>query len=175
MANTVDVDFTLILGGTFKDSSGNPRATIRRTITKAYDSASAGASLIDQAYFPQTNLTLAAGATTTLDLTTGLVNPINNDITGAEDFAKVRVWVVYHEQSSAASSIRIGGASNPFGGLMTTASNTITLVPGQGFAFFDTYSTAGMAVSGSAKNVQILNVDGTNAATYRIYFLGSIS
>lgn len=174
MANTVDIDFNLILSGGLRDSSGSPRATTRRTISKAFDSAGANASLVNQMYFPQAVLTLGAGANTTLDLTSGLLNPINLEITGASDFAKVRVIVIEHDTTSAASAIVVGNGTNPFGGLLTTNTNTFTLKPGQGVAMWDRYSTTGMTVDGSNKTVKITNSDGVNTASYYVYVLGSI-
>jgi hypothetical protein len=62
-------------------------------------------------------------------------------------------------------------ASNAFQGPLNTA-NYVTLLPGQNI-YLQSYTTAGWAVSGSAKNIAILNNSGVASALVRIYIDGT--
>lgn len=118
--------------------------------------------------------TLAAGATLTVDLTTGQENPLGEDITGGAAFAKVREILVEHDLESAASSVTVfDAASNSFQGMLS-AGGSITLPPG-GRITLSLPTATGMPVAGGTKNFAIVNDDGVNDATIRYVVAGSTS
>lgn len=115
--------------------------------------------------------TLAASASETIDLSTGL-----SDIFGATfGFATVKEiyvnLIANPDASTGASSITVGAA----------ASNANLLWLGSATDTFTVYKSGipmhmgdptGKTVSGSAKNVKILNNDSSNKATFRITVVG---
>jgi hypothetical protein len=131
-------------------------------------------SAIDQIYLAQ-NATIAAATGVTLDLTTGLLNPLNESISGADAFAKVlELWVI-HEAASLSATIVVGNAgANPFPGLLTSPTATLTLPRGS-YICMGRLDATGMAVSGSAKNLLITNSDATLIATYSVLVKGVIA
>lgn len=118
-------------------------------------------------------LTIIAGATTTLDLTTGLTNPLGESISGSDDFATVFGALVQHDADSASATIEaFGGASlNLFQGPWSATAKA-TLRPGQWAGFGIPSNLAGDAVSGSAKNIDLKNT-GVATATVNVIILGT--
>lgn len=133
--------------------------------------AGSGSSLVDEVLDLASNdrsITIAAAATTTVDLTSGQTDPLG----GAVAFARIRRLIFLHPLESLASSITIfNAASNSFQGPVSAA-GTVTLFPGEGFCFW-TMSPTGRVVDGTHKNIKILNNDATNAATVSYYADGA--
>lgn len=118
-------------------------------------------------------ITVSGGATTTLDLTTGLTNPLNESINGSLDFAKVLGVFIEHDAASISSGITVmGGGSDDFQGPLA-AGDKPTLAPGEWFAFGMPASSTGWTVDGTHKNIAIVNNDGTDAATVNVFILGT--
>lgn len=119
-------------------------------------------------------LSIAAGTTTTIDLTTGLTNPMGQPITSGLAFAKVYVCMVMHDIASQASSVKVfgAGAGTDFQGPLVAA-GYLTLTPGRGNAFMDQTTANGMAVSGTAKTIAIQNLDGANTALVNVFVMGT--
>lgn len=119
-------------------------------------------------------LPIVASATTTLNLLTGLTNPLGDAITGAAAFAHVNAVYIIHDPNSLASSIKaFGGASgNLFQGyLNSTGSFTL---PKSGISDMSVPTTVtGMVVDATHKNIDITNNDGVNAATVRVAIFGT--
>jgi len=145
-------------------------------INASFSSTSTGGSKITTAYGPTSagfdkigQYSIAASGNLTVDLTsfTSLLNESSQSI------SKARIFVIKHESTSTASSITVGNAASnqwTFMGL-SSATATLTFAPGDGMVLFSS-STAGMTVSGTNKNLKILNNDGVNAAIIRVFIAG---
>lgn len=123
-----------------------------------------------------TALTIAGAATTTLDLTTGLLSPLGESITGSLDFASVYAVFIYHDIASLSTTgiTVFGGASNDFQGPLA-ALDKPTLLPGDFFGFGRVASvSAGWTVDGTHKNIAITNLHATLAATVRVFIMGKV-
>lgn len=146
--------------------TGSP--TLAASVSDMVRCTASGANY--QVYSKQ--ITVAGGVTTTLDLTTGLTNPLNESINGSLDFAKILGVLIEHDPASISSSITVfGGGSNDFQGPLA-AGNKPTLNPAEWFAFGKPSSVTGWTVDGTHKNVAVLNNDGTDAATVNVFILG---
>lgn len=116
--------------------------------------------------------TLAAGATTTIDLT-ALVGPDGSAVTLAT------LVGVYIQVTSATGLLRVGNAAADAHALtFGAATHTITLHPGPdassrgpGLAIADPSGT-GWVVDGTHKNVKLENTHGSESVTYVAYFGG---
>jgi hypothetical protein len=170
---SVSLNIGFYLTGLCKGRTGEPRLqnTIGLDGSATLSNSDTGAALIDQIIDEATEpVTIAAGADLDIDLTTGQTNPLLESISGADDFAKVRVLYVLHVSTSLASSIAVGNAtSNSFQATLSAA-GTDTLLPGEDF-LKRALTTAGFTVDGTHKVLRIRNNDGVNAATVR-YFIG---
>jgi hypothetical protein len=106
-----------------------------------------GSTLVDEVLDLASNdrsITIAASATTTVDLTSGETDPLG----GAVVFARIRRMIFIHPLESLASSVTVfNAASNAFQGPLSAA--------------------------GTQKNIKILNNDATNAATFSYYADGA--
>lgn len=109
---------------------------------------------------------LAASASETLDLT-ALANTF-----GTVNFARVKLVAIRLPYGATqASSIQVGAAaSNPFVAHLGGTTPTFQVRNG-GFAVFFAPDATGY-VAGTAKNLKVLNNDGTNAASYDIIIAG---
>lgn len=173
--NTVNivsaVNFTGRVTGTAASSAVTAPVAVRMVSTLTQDSTAKIDQILDKA---TSSFTLAAGATLTIDLTTGQVNPLNESIAGAAAFSKVRFVVCRHESESEASSVTaFGSGSNQFQGPLSAAA-AITLLPGESFDL-GSPTAAGWTVDGTHKTLQVVNNDGTNDATLRLLVAGSIA
>lgn len=123
----------------------------------------------------RTALTVAAGATTTLDLTTGLTNTLGESISGSSKFVHVYAVLVVHNSASAASTVTVfNAAANAFQG-PKGAGDADTLGPGMWTGFGVPANLTAWAVDGTHKNLAIVNNDGANAATVNVLVIGSTS
>ena len=171
--NSVNMTLSGVLSGycqgTSTDASLYHKINVREVST--YTQGGTGATLINQLIdHASTSTTLAAAATSTIDLTTGQTNPLGESISSTDAFAKLRILIVVHESTSVASSITVfNAAANAFQGSLSAAA-TITLKPGE-FCILCSPTTAGWTIDATHKNVKFLNNDGANTATYS-YFIG---
>lgn len=123
----------------------------------------------DQQVYKKT-LTIAGAATTTLDLTSGLTSILNEAIV----FAHVKGVLIEHDPASVSTTgiTAFGGASNDFQGVWS-ASDKATLVPGRWIAFGMPATDTGVVVDGTHKNIAIVNLHATLAATVNVFVLGT--
>lgn len=117
---------------------------------------------------------ISASSTLSLDLTTGLTNPLGESINGTLDFATVKGILIEHDSTSTATSIRaFNGGTTEFQGPLSATSD-VTLTPGQWCAFGMGSTVTGWTVSGSAKLLDILNNSGSAAAKVNIMIVGTV-
>ncbi len=127
-------------------------------------------STAGQAY--EGTLTLAPSATQTLNLASGLTNPLGEAIV----FAHVYALLINHNSASLATAgISVfGGASNDFQfGLSALA--TWTGLPGYATAFVINETKTGKVVDGTHKNILFTNLDATalHTATVNVAIFGT--
>ncbi len=117
-------------------------------------------------------LTIASGATTTLDLTSGLTNPLGEAISGAVDYDEVLGILIQHDEDSASATVEaFGGASaNLFQGPWSATAKA-TLIPGKWVAFGIPSSLTGDAVDATHCNIDLKNT-GVVDATVNVIILG---
>ena len=162
------INFTGNVTGTASSATLNARIAVRRPATYTQQVTANVDQLIDKA---TASFTLAAGATLVIDLVTGQTNPLNESITGADAFAKIRMVIIEHSLGSLSSGVTaFGSGSNQFQGPLS-ASATVTLAATDIFTF-GSQTAAGWTVDGTHKTIQIVNNDGTNAATLRVLITG---
>lgn len=172
--NNVKLTFAMGFEGvcTGTSTSATLEATLPRTVIQ-HLLTSTGKQVLDKG---SATFTVGAGATTTIDLTSGQVNPLGESISGAMDFVKVFVFWVHHEFTSISSNIEVfGGVSaNLFQGPLN-ATGKLTLAPGMGAGFMcETANTTGWAVSATVKNIDIKNLDVSDPATVRLFVSGAV-
>lgn len=119
-------------------------------------------------------LTITSGATTTLDLTSGLTNPLGESISGADNFDEVLGVLVQHDADSASATIEAfgGASSNLFQGPWNATAKA-TLVPGKWIAFGITSDLTGDTVDASHCNIDLKNT-GAADATVNVIILGVV-
>lgn len=108
-------------------------------------------------------ITINPSGTTTLNLLTGLTNPLGESITGGAAFAHVFAVVIQHDPASLATAgiTAFGGASgNLFQGPLGAAGQ-LTLLPGMGNEFLIPANLTGWVASASHKNIDLTNLDAT--------------
>lgn len=156
------------VSGRAKGITGNPAllATVAKTLNASFSSVGTGATLIHNGYAG--TRTLAAGANETLDLR-AFTNLLNET---AQSLSKLKIIGVKHTSTSAASNISVGNSgANALivkGCLGATAAQ---FAPGGGLEIVIPTS-AGVVVDATHKDVKIVNDDGSNIATYEIWFFG---
>jgi hypothetical protein len=159
--------------GTVKGTSTSPGLKADVGATARCDFTGTGKMVYDAATDGAT-LTVGAGATVTLNLQSGLTSPLGEAITGALDFAAVFAVWVHHDRASLSSGITVlGGGSNDFQGPWS-AGDKPTLAPKQGVAFVTEADGTGWTVDATHKNIAIVNNDGVNAATVRVFIEGTV-
>jgi hypothetical protein len=129
------------------------------SLSASLSSTGTGGALADQVLWLPDRV-LSSGADETHDLTS-FTNALKES--GAS-LSIVRAWIVIHDSASAATSITVGNAGTPFGGLMDTAGTTITLKPNRAFCFLAPDAT-GMPVT-AGMGVKVAATGGN--ATYTI-------
>ncbi len=118
-------------------------------------------------------IVLATSGSTTINLMSGLVNPLGESITGTMAFTQVYDLMVQVDVSSptAAAVQAFGGTigSQFQGPLGVTGS--VALGYGQGFVIAAPATTTGWTVNSTAKQFELRNV-GTTAATVNLFVSG---
>lgn len=160
MPNLINAFFRTVLQYNYSDDEA-ARETPSRTPSKSFTNGS-GDNQANRAYYEKH--TIAASGTLVLNLTTGLVDFNGNAIAAT----KLKALLIEHLDTTTATSITIGGGTNPLFGTQIVA---LPIVNGshQSFVFPKGYTVA----SGSADRITITNADGTNQATVRITMLTS--
>lgn len=162
--------------GTVKGRAGAPGQSSDVGFTLRCDFTGTGNMLYDAATTGAT-FDIPAGATTTLDLTGGLLSPLSESIAGALAFSQVFAIGMIHDADSlnVASTVTAFNATSIqlFTGLLNAAGK-ILMAAGQGFAFICRADKAGMVVSAGQHKIDLLNNDGVNAATMRVFILGKV-
>jgi hypothetical protein len=167
--NNVALKFACGFLGTATGVTGNPN--LKTSIGKVVRCAPLGTGwqIYDATGTP---LTILGGATTTLNLLTGLTNPLNEAISAAP-FVRVFGVLIVHDRASLASSIEAfgGASSNLFQGPWDAAAKA-TLIPGKWIAFGIDSDLTGDLRDATHKNIDLKNLDGVNAATVNAFILG---
>lgn len=119
-------------------------------------------------------IVLAPSQTLTLDLSGGLISPLNESIAGNTDFSGgvYALWV-HHDRTSVSSGITVfGGAADEFQGPLD-ASCKATLAPKQGIAFIVEADGTGFTMSAAgARKIALTNLSATQNAKVRVYIQG---
>lgn len=153
-----------------KGTSGNAdiqSAISTSTLTLTGSSTLTGASEIDNGL--KDARTLTAGSDETLDVFS-FTNILGET---AQAIAECRLFYIVHKTDSTASSIVVGNAATfPFLLFGMAATNTFTLLPGEGIIAF-AKSTTAIPVGTTARNLKVLNSDGANSALYEVGWFGS--
>jgi hypothetical protein len=115
---------------------------------------------------------VAPGASTTIDLLsfTDLVNQLGVALARVKNFYVELLTTA--DGGSAASSVTIGGGSQPQPFFLSSAASTWTLNNGSFLAWGDN-SPNGVAVNSSQFNVRFVNNDGSNVAYLQVLISGS--
>lgn len=118
-------------------------------------------------------LTVGVSSTTTLNLLSGLTNPLGEAISS---FGHVFAVLVEHDLASLATAgvTAFGGGSNDFQGPWSGGSKA-TLQVGECVVFLTDESKAGWATSGTVKNIALTNLDATalHTATVNVAVFGT--
>lgn len=120
----------------------------------------------DKIYIAQT--TIAAGGTTNLDLAGSLTDVFGNVIT----FARIKAIAFKLLTTTAASSVSIGGGTNPFINWVGAGTDTVRVLNGGCFLLFTPTATAYAVTAGTGDVLKLVNNDGSNIATYQIVLVG---
>lgn len=164
--NSLSFRMSLGISGVAKGTPDNPdQSSPIRTQTLgviALASTAAGGSLATQSFGPRVK-PLDPAAAENIDWRS-FANTLNQQ---AQQFATaIRLFYLLHSPASAASAIKVGavGAGEwlPFD---WPAGTTLTLKPGEGFAFFAPTPT-GLAVDAARHVLKVLNLDAAQIATY---------
>lgn len=122
-------------------------------------------------------IVIGPSATLVLDLSSGLVSPLNESIAGATDFSGgvYALWV-HHDRESEASGVRaFGGGGNEFQGPWSAGAQA-TLLPKQGIAFVVEADGTGFTMSAAgARTIALTNLDASKNATIRVFIEGKTS
>ena len=118
-------------------------------------------------------LVVPVSGTTTLNLLSGLTNPLGEAIAA---FGHVYAVIIEHDPASLATAgiTVFGGGSDDFQGPFD-AGNFATLTPGQGLAFLVNAAMTPWVVDGTHKNIAIVNLDATalHTATVNVAIFGT--
>jgi len=118
-------------------------------------------------------LTIAASATTSLDLHGGAGTPIKDPLGNDLTFVKIRgIYVALDEAVNLASGVSVGGNANGLANWVGAANDKVMVLSGGAFFLF-TNSAAGYAVVGATGDLlDITNLDSVNAATVNVMIVG---
>jgi hypothetical protein len=121
--------------------------------------------------------TIAVSGTNVLDLTSGLVSPLNENITGAQQFDAIYGVFIEHRLTSLATSgvTALGGGGNEFQGPFA-AGDKATLLPGQWLAFGCDATGNGWDVSATIRLISLVNLDAVadHIGTVAVFLLGTV-
>lgn len=153
---------------------GNTVSSNQHTYNKSMTSGTGGSGTADLIY--SASLTLAASATTNLDLAASLLDAFGNTLT----FARLKVLMVELTNDTTASSIKVGGAAsagfiNWIGSAGTFATDQpYVRVRNGGLLLLACTDGTGYAVTATTADIlKLTNEDGANVATIHITLIGS--
>lgn len=117
-------------------------------------------------------LTIAASSSTTLDLTA--LSGGSGTGGGAAALAKVKCFGFYSlDVANTGPTFTVaGGASNPWVGPLAGTAPTYTVPAGGAWVYHD-QSTAGLAISGTAKSIKFTNNSATASCNIAVVFAGN--
>lgn len=121
----------------------------------------------DRIYFA--TVTIAASGTSSVDLSGGSTDVYGNTIT----MARVKWMFVWNTNTTSASSINFGNATNPLANWISTATVTVSILNNGVFMIGAPGATGYAVTGGSADAVKATNADGSNSATVTWCFVGS--
>lgn len=170
--NTVQLDSVDSVSGSVRGAAANPDRTCPVQFKKvnSYTAAGSGSTLVSQMLDKATETyTIAANTTVDYDLTSGQIDPLGD----ACLFTKVRELYIEHVAGSASvTGIRWGtSVTNGFTGPVVAAALPTFLASES--MHLKSPTTAGWTVDGTHKVIRIINLDVTNAATVRLFAVGS--
>lgn len=172
--DSIAVTFGVGFSGSVEGTAASPALKLDVTGVARTAPAGVGWQLYEAFSVP---LTIADGATTTLDLTTGLTNPLNEAIAAAAKFVHVYGVLILHDPDSEAANVEAFGGASPdlFQGPWDGAAKA-TLPPGLWVGFGIRTDKTGLLVDGTHKEIDLTNVDGTGKdATVNVMILGKTS
>jgi hypothetical protein len=115
------------------------------------------------------NNTLAASATTDIDLAGALTGALGGTVT----FAKIKAIFLYADEGNTNNVVLGAAASNQFVGPFGAATHTIAVPPG-GCAVLVAPGTAGWAVTAATGDLlRVANSGAGTAVTYKILIVGT--
>lgn len=121
----------------------------------------------DRVYFA--TLTIAASGTSSADLAGGVTDVYGNTIT----MARVKWMFVWHTNTTTATDVSFGNATNPMANWISTATVTVKILNNGVFIIGAPGATGYALTGGSADAVKVTNNDGANSATVKWAFVGS--
>lgn len=112
---------------------------------------------------------IGAGATQSVDVHTSATDPGGTAVA----MTKIRAIVVVHVSTSLSSQVTFGPAAvNPCATPFGVATDKVRVYRDSVFALTRTDVTGFAAVNGASDAFDIVNVDGVNAATVRVFIVG---
>lgn len=121
----------------------------------------------DRIYFA--TVTISASGTSSFDLAGSLTDVYGNTIT----MARVKWMFVWHTNTTTATDVSFGNATNPLANWISTATVTVKILNNGVFMIGAPGATGYAVAAGSADAVKITNNDGSNSATCSVAFVGS--
>ncbi len=165
MANSVQVTGSLTISGSATGTAGhadNTAPIFKTLIAALVSSGTVGTATYASKALYYSSRTLTTNETFDLTAFSSALEEAGTSL------SKVRIYFVFHESTSAATSITVGGAATPFPGQLDTAATTRTFTPGSGFVEI-VPTAAGIGVT-AGMSVKIVANGGT--ATYSIGVFG---
>lgn len=129
-----------------------------------------GAGAANKIY--QNRLTIAGGATTTLDLNSTTGTPTTDIFGNNLAFTKVRLLYVHHRTTTTASAITVGGNASAFKNWVADASDKVKVKNGACLLVCRTDADGYAVVDSTGDLLDIVNLDGSNAATVDVVIIG---
>ncbi len=117
-------------------------------------------------------ITMTTTGVTTINLLSGLSNPLGESISGTLAFGKILAVQIHHDTASPSPAVEaFGGTVGSLfqGPLGVTAAVTVTR--GACFGFNMPASQTGWSVNSTAKNIELRNL-GTTVATVKVLIAG---
>lgn len=145
---------------------GSPQANLSLSYARDWVNGTA-ASQADLAW-GDTN-TLAASATTDIDLAGSLTNPLGGTLT----FARVKALLVVASAANTNNVVVGGAASAQWVGPFGAATHTVALQPGAGFFIATPTAAAWPVTATTADLLRIANSAGSTGVDYSILLVGA--
>ena len=128
-----------------------------------------GADFADQIYH-SSDRSLSALTADTFDLAGGISDKFGNTLT----MATVKLLIINNKSTNGAH-LEMGSATNAWEGWSISSSTSISIAPGGSVILYDPTANAMEVTAGTGDELQVLNLDATNTATYDILIIGASS